>query len=207
MTFKAKAYKLTKEVKKSEKRQELQALIHDLSYGKADPSDSADRSHLGYLARQKGMQFLGFLFIDKERDALLQNHPFPIPTITNDERLLLAGAHENLLRLNQKCIEVIGEQDIDFGNVLSPFKEERYIPSDHRLGIKLFSDADIRIVQQAFSLHPAIGVVKDALALLRLLSPRLQKGAAKGMMRSYGDHASRKYTKPLAVCHKSNRPT
>lgn len=107
------------------------------------------------------------------RDKLFKNHPFPIPNLANDERLLLASAHENLLALNKECIDAVMKKGLStsIGHALDPYGDENYISMDHAARVKLFSEGDIRLTKDAYLLNPAIDAAKDALIALKRSEP------------------------------------
>ncbi|MCA9839993.1 MAG: response regulator, partial [Trueperaceae bacterium] len=55
-----------------------------------------------------------------------------------------------------------------------------------------------------FSVRELVARVRAVLRRTRLLSSRLKKRRDKRKMRSYGDHASKEYTKSVAVCNEGS---
>src|SRR4030042_4223169 len=69
-TIRDKTFGLCKSGRQNSSSPELRKIISSLNVIPSDTDVGEDRSHLGYLARNLGAQFLGYLVVDKKRDVL-----------------------------------------------------------------------------------------------------------------------------------------
>lgn len=153
-------YALAKDVIQQPDRQAIQKIITALSV--ATP-DNPNRSHFGYLARKQQAQFLGFLLVDREREGIFKNVPPPVPPLEPDERILLAAAHENLLMIDERCLEAGTELPEGIRVLLEPYGHHRYAAMGHASRIRLFGSNSLEDVATTFAAHPGWSVLKQGL--------------------------------------------
>lgn len=105
MSVRCECFKLCNEIIALPFRKQIYTLLHDLNYGKG-PGSINDRSHFGYLARHYHTQIIGYLLIDRTRNAINATPlMMKVPDLTDDEREILLKAHEIINGTNQNIIE------------------------------------------------------------------------------------------------------
>lgn len=153
-------YALAKDVIQHPDRRTIQKIITALS---AATLDNSDRSHFGYLARKQQAQFLGFLLVDREREGVFKNVPPPVPPLEPDERLLLAAAHENLLMIDERCLEAGTDLPEEIRVLLDSYGHHRYAAMGHASRISLFGSGSLEDVATAFASHPGWSAIRQGL--------------------------------------------
>lgn len=99
------AFALTKEVARIPQRADLRQLIHQLNEVPGTDDSFEDRSQFGYLARQLGAQFYGYLLVDSQHETT--ELPFQIPSLAEGERSLLVRGHTFVVSLLDGILEGI----------------------------------------------------------------------------------------------------
>jgi hypothetical protein len=146
MSILADVYQLCKHLKHHESREKIRALVRRL-----------DSTNLGYLARKQSAQFLGYLAVDKKRDALADAHiPEPIPKLANEDIDLLTGAHALIVQVNQRCVASLEGPLQKFANAVDPYNRFQYALPDVTANLDTATSDAVNAVAKSFAGHPAI---------------------------------------------------
>ena len=158
MSIRADAYQLCKTVWNSPSRDKIRDLIRSLNrIPEAGIRTETDRSHFGYMARKQNAQVLGYLMVDQER-ARLEKGPFPHPIspLRDQERQLLASAHNQFIQLNEQCVAPLTAELPKCTKAIDPYSQFPHsAPPAVSEGDVLAPEA-IQAMATSFHQHPAI---------------------------------------------------
>jgi glutaredoxin-related protein len=118
------------------------------------------------------IQFLSYLIVDQEREALQQTARQSIPPLDEEAKKLLAGIQKQITRLNNQCILSLTDVLPECGFAVDPYNNIRYGRITDTTEVPLLSDEDIENMARSFAHHPAIlkAIETSTLANLELVS-------------------------------------
>jgi len=163
VSIRADAYQLCKTVWNSQSRDKIRDLIQSLNRIRIPEAGVRTETDLspsfGYIARKQDAQVLGYLMVDQER-ARLEKGPFPHPIspLRDQERQLLASAHNQFIQLNEQCVAPLTAELPKCTKAIDPYSQFPYIvPPDVSEGDVLAPEA-IQSMATSFHQHPAINM-------------------------------------------------
>lgn len=164
MSIRDSAYQLCKSFRQSASADELANVIMGIQTFKPAISDS-DRTILGFYARKKYIQVLGYLFIDQYREQIksAENPLTLIPPLKDSERNLLAWAHCKIVELNHRCIEPLLNAIPQCASAVSPYSRFIYKEPESSEDAELFDTNIASSVIAAFHSHPGINIALSTL--------------------------------------------
>lgn len=167
MDIRSAAYNLCKLVKKSPNRQEVKTLIESLNRVPQKDSNTADRSHFGYIARGYKNQILGYIIVDEDRERIISMKMAPpLSPLQDSERQILNNIHKQILALNDQCLIPIKEEIPQVLLSVKPYNEYEVRLDSTEPNLTLFSLSDIVDFAKLFHTHPSFLKAKETLSLL-----------------------------------------
>jgi len=116
-------------------------------------------------------QFLGFLMVNQERRVLEQTFPQTIPPLDESARRLLAGIHNQITRLNARCITSLISSLPMCVAAVDPYNPFPYRASAEDGEVPLLTEEQIEKISNSFKEHPAIlKTIETAPAVPRITS-------------------------------------
>lgn len=149
MSIRDDAYNLCRTVGRSTSRSDVAELIRGLN----------DRGNLGYYGHHQFAQVLGYLVVDQNR-AEMMARPIPknIPALEDTERKLLAGVHNQIVRLNEQCVTPLTSALPKCVVAVDPYNTFSYTPLSEVDERDLLTPEAIRLMAESFHNHPQIAV-------------------------------------------------
>lgn len=148
MSIRDVAYSLCKDVWNSTSRVQIQELILSLRNGM-----------LHYLGHHQFAQLLGYLVVDQERERFETGlHPTKVFPLTDEQRQILASAHNQIVELNRQCVAPLIEALPKCAKAVDPYNKYDYrAPSDF-VECDLLPPESIKRMASAFHNHPQITI-------------------------------------------------
>lgn len=147
MSIRSDAYAMCKSVWASPSRGRLKSVIKKLQ-----------ASEFGYLARGQHAQILSFLVIDQRKtDIEKKMQPLHIIPLEDEDRILLSGAHKNIVQLNIRCIAPLATELPQCIEAIDPYRKFKYELPEIPDG-DILSEEALAKMASSFSEHPAIKV-------------------------------------------------
>jgi len=151
MSIRSDAYAMCKSVWTSPSRDQLKSVIKKLQ-----------GSESGYLARRQHAQILGFLVIDQRKTDIEEKmQALHIVPLENEDRILLSGAHKNVVQLNTRCIAPLATELPECIEAVDPYRKFKYELPEMSDGDILSEEALVKMAS-SFSGHPAIKVAIES---------------------------------------------
>jgi hypothetical protein len=118
-----------------------------------------DRGNLGYYGHHQFAQVLGYLVVDQNR-AEMMARPIPknIPALEDAERKLLAGVHNQIVRLNEQCVAPLTGALPKCAIAVDPYNTFSYAPLSEINESDLLTPEAIRLMAESFHNHPQIAI-------------------------------------------------
>ncbi len=159
MNIRQASYNMCKKLISSDSREELQKVLRSYIFPKKDEIKHPGTRDFGYLARTQHLQALGFLLLERNREAIAQA-PFPttIPQLEESERILLWSFHQFLLALNRACVIPLCENLPQLSRIISPYSNYDYEYQIDADPIPFIDDDVIGTLTQPFHDHVGITV-------------------------------------------------
>lgn len=174
MSLRSDTYKLCKIVSGSKQRSKIKALIWDLNHATEDEIKTGQhRSSFGFAARQIRAQALGYLVVNRDKERIAKDYP-PLrwtTGLTQEEVLLLAGTHQQLVALDQLCLNPLIEIHPQFLPAVDPYYRYGYQFPDVVPEVELFSQEEMDILSNSFRKHPAFKVISDSVEVAQKSLP------------------------------------
>ncbi len=148
MSIRSDAYAMCKNVWTSPSRDRLKSVIKKLQ-----------ASEFGYLARGQHAQILSFLIIDQRKTELEKKmQPLHIIPLEDEDRILLAKAHKNIVQLNMKCIAPLAAELPQCVKAVDPYRKFKYEPSETPDGDILSEEVLVKMASSFYE-HSAVKAV------------------------------------------------
>jgi hypothetical protein len=161
MNIRSGAYDLCKTVLKSKQRDDIKRLIFEIN------RDKEGGGHLGYLARQEGLQLLGYLAFEKHREALANLPSLGlIPPLADEARQLFEQTHKQFQVLNHQCLLPITNEVPQCLSAIDPYKKMNYVLPADTPDSQIMSLNAINRMAQLFHRHPAFEVALSTKPLI-----------------------------------------
>jgi hypothetical protein len=124
--------------------------------------DKLNANEFGYIAQKEGAQFLAYLMVNQARDSLLKG-PFPVKIVLleEDELGLLAGAHAQIVLMNEKCLASVIAQLPSISKAVNPYNKYVFHVPEKILPVSILNLEDINTIAASFGKHPAIAQILD----------------------------------------------
>lgn len=173
MSIRGAVYELCKSVKQSGHRNPIADLLLGLQVSKPSAT-GVDRSMLGYYARKQYLHILGYLLIDQHRERFEENEIAhqPIPPLEAGERNLLAGVHNEITELGQRCIEPLMKAIPQCALAVNPYSRILYGKFESDTSDRLLDKTLAASLVSKFHHHPGIG---EALSTLEWLGEEINE--------------------------------
>ncbi len=150
------AYALTREIERAPGRAQLGELLRKLSMG---------MHSVGYFGRERHAQLHGYLIVDQEHERFAeQSMPVRVQPLTNEQRIPLRLAHQELCALNHACVQSVVEQFPEWAQALDPYGFLEVLPPVEPVfddSYLILSPESISKVAGAFASHFSFPILAE----------------------------------------------
>ena len=152
MSIRDAAMQLAKAVKAAEGRERIRGLLRELNTSR---DGVPSRAQFGYSASRLNGQLHGYLLLDQVVSASRATGGTE-PALLAEERQLLGRAHQQIVSMNQKCIQLIVEVLPEIKQLLDPYNRFKPVEVGDGAGEPILPESAFAPVVAAFAHHPAI---------------------------------------------------
>lgn len=146
------AYRLCKEVGTSPARK----LIHDLIL-------SLKNGMIEYYGHEEHAQLLGYVMVDQERARFAEGpHSLQIPPLEENQRQVLAAAHNQIVQLNKQCVAPLVDALPLCAKAIDPYNRYDYKAPTEFIEIDLLKPDSMDRFANNFHTHPQIAIAIES---------------------------------------------
>lgn len=156
-------YQVCKNIIRHPIRNEVKSLIKLLNTSSAsNPNDKSDRSEFGYLARNRNLEFLGYLVTHIQSDEIKKIIPVINFNPLNDSEVeLFEKAHNFIIQTNKKCLKKLLASFPNAELALDNYSGFPYNFKKQPIEELADLDESIKNLVNAFELHPSYLFIKE----------------------------------------------
>jgi hypothetical protein len=156
MSIRSAAYDLCKGLWDAPCRKQINELILGLKDGL-----------LHYYGHHEYAQLLGYLMVDQERARFETGpHPTKIFPLRDDQRQLLAAAHNQIVELNRQCAAPLIESLPKCAKAINPYNKYNYNTPTAFIECDFLSPESVNKMANAFQGHPQITIARESSAAI-----------------------------------------